>query len=256
MTKDEILAEIASYNDLIADPSVPQDEKDFAKGEIADLQKQLEKATGAPAGKIHVVKLGATQKSVSIPKKPKSAKPEGKKLTDLTTKESVQWRKSTQDELAWTAMQERYPRLQKYDGPKGVKPSQKDKAAARPTYKYKGKTLKELTKEDCDELRKDVKERRQKAAKAEKKSKSKPVIEKIAGNVATAVKQAVKNVSAADIKDNPKVEINKMEAIEKLAKKFLADLRGILGDDYDKESIDGEFKEVHDMIKDLKKKYS
>jgi len=39
---DDIKKEIEEYKELIADASVPQDEKDFAKGEIADLEKQLE----------------------------------------------------------------------------------------------------------------------------------------------------------------------------------------------------------------------
>lgn len=122
-------------------------------------------------------------------------------------------------------------------------------------YTYKGREIKELTEEDCEELRKDVAERRQKQAKAEKKSKSKPVIEKVAKNVVQGVKQAVKNVSAADIKDDPKGELDKMAKVEKLTRKFLSDLRAILGDDYDKDAVEGEMKELHDLIGGLKKKY-
>lgn len=141
-------------------------------------------------------------------------------------------------------------------GKKGPKlTADKKPKKAKVEYKYKGRTIKELTKEDCDELAKEIRERRQKQKKAEKKSKSKPVIEKIAKNVATAVKQAVKNVSASDIKDDPKKELDKMARIEAAAKEFLAKLRGILGEDYDKDAIEGEFKEVHDLIKGLKSKY-
>lgn len=136
-------------------------------------------------------------------------------------------------------------------------PAMKKSKAKKPQteYRYKGRHIKELTKEDCDELAKEIRERRAKQKKAEKKSKSKPVIEKIAKNVATSVKQAIKNVSAADIKDDPKKELDKMARIEKAAKTFLAELRSILGDDYDKDAIEGEFKEVHDLIKGLKSKY-
>ena len=270
MTKEQILAEIERVN---ANKFLPDAVKSI---KVKKLQAQLESATGAPAGKIHIVKpAAATAKAKPEPKKTF-------KLTELTSKEDRAWQKHFEyflnegetdneaDKHAWEEMQNEFPRLKNFDGIKPAKSGakggaksgaksqtqiKKEKAAARPTYKYKGKTIKELTKEDCDELRKDVKERRQKAAKAEKKSKSKPVIEKIAANVATAVKQAVKNVSAADIKDDPKGEISKMERIEKAAKTFLAEMRSILGEDYDKESIDGEFKELHDMIKDLKKKY-
>ncbi len=136
-------------------------------------------------------------------------------------------------------------------------PAQKKKPKYKPkqTKTFKGKRAKELTDEECDELRRAVRERRDKAAKSEKKSKSKPIIEKVAANVATAVKQAVKNVSAEDIKANPKKEINKFERIEKAAKAFLAEMRSILGEDYDKDSIDDEFKDIKDLIKELKKKY-
>lgn len=120
---------------------------------------------------------------------------------------------------------------------------------------YKGKKIKGLNEEDCKELLKDVRERRRKQKSSEKRSKSKPVIEKVAKHVATAVKQAVDNVSAEDIKDDPKGEISKMEKVANLAKKFLQDLRAILGEDYDKEAINEEMKEVHDMIAGIKKKY-
>lgn len=123
------------------------------------------------------------------------------------------------------------------------------------TYQYKGKQIKELTEEDCDELRKDVAARRQKAAKAEKKSKSKPVIEKISGNVAQAVKQAIKNVSAADIKDNPKKEIDKMKLIAIEAKKFVTKIKSILGDDYNASAVKEEFKDIDALIKEIEQKY-
>lgn len=146
---------------------------------------------------------------------------------------------------------------------KGSKKTKKEPTAKKPKKekkatterKFKGKSTKDLTDEECDELRKEVEERRKKAAKAEKRSKSKPVVEKIAANVATAVKQAIKNVPASDIKDDVKGEISKMERIEKAAKAFLVELRSILGEDYDREAIDGEFKEIHELIKGLKAKY-
>jgi len=141
------------------------------------------------------------------------------------------------------------PKISKKTG----KPIKKKIPAAK--FKAGDKDLSSASKEDCEELLRQHRERRAKAAKSEKKSKTKPVIEKVAANVATAVKQAVDNVSAADIKANPKGEISKMERIAKAAKTFLAEMRSILGDDYDKDSIDDEFKDLHALIKDLKKKY-
>jgi hypothetical protein len=41
MTNKEILAEIAEYEELLNDSSVPQDEKEMAREEIADLKSKL-----------------------------------------------------------------------------------------------------------------------------------------------------------------------------------------------------------------------
>jgi hypothetical protein len=121
---------------------------------------------------------------------------------------------------------------------------------------FKGKKVSELEEKECDELIDAVRKRREKQAKSEKKSKSKPVIEKVAKNVVQAAKQVINNIPAADIKDDAKGEINKMEKLEALTRKYLSDMRSILGEDYDKETIDGEMKDLHKIIVDLKKKYA
>lgn len=51
MTIKEIKQEIADYKELIDAEGVPQDEKDFAKEEIKDLEAQLEKLEKKPAAK-------------------------------------------------------------------------------------------------------------------------------------------------------------------------------------------------------------
>jgi hypothetical protein len=121
---------------------------------------------------------------------------------------------------------------------------------------YKGKQLKDLDDAECAELKEAVKARREKQAKSEKKSKTRPVIEKVASNVAQAAKQAIKNIPVSDIKDDPKGEITKMQKLESLTRKYLSDMRSILGEDYDKETIDGEMADIHKIITDLKKKYA
>lgn len=271
MKKAEIEKEIAEYEALLKDSTVPQDEKDFAKDEIADLKKKLEKLDGKPeTGK------GATKG----PKPPKVKKSKAKANENIITfSDGYKWKvvskayaeKNFEKESIYKIYEEdQSEALIQYDTdltdpeavyaiPLGKKATTKSgkrvKTKQAVTFKYKDKDVKTLTEQECEDLKKEVRERRQNQKKAEKKSKSKPVIEKIAKNVATSVKQAIKNVSAADIKDDPKGELDKMAKVEKLAKKFLSDLRAILGDDYDKEAIDGEFKEVHDLIKGLKTKY-
>lgn len=67
MKKSEIQTEISEYEALLKEPSVPQDEKDFAKTEIADLKKKLAdlekaettKAKKAPSKKAEPAKKAA-----------------------------------------------------------------------------------------------------------------------------------------------------------------------------------------------------
>ena len=191
MSKEaKIKAEIAEYEALIADSTVPQDEKDFAREEIAELKKQLGKSGAkAPAKKV------------------KKTKPK------------------------------------------------KDKKPAKPatTYQYKGKSDKDLSEMECNELLAEIKARREKATKSSEKSKSKPVIEKVAADVAKAVKQAVENVPAKDI---DKTEIAKFKRIEKAAEAFVTEMKSILGADFDKESVKDEFAEITKLIESLRKKYA
>lgn len=61
----EIETEIKDYEALVSDHSVPQDEKDFAKGEIEDLKKELEKLKAEPKA----------EKKIAPKKEKKAAKP-------------------------------------------------------------------------------------------------------------------------------------------------------------------------------------
>ncbi len=128
------------------------------------------------------------------------------------------------------------------------------KVKSNPT--YKGKKVADLDDAECEEMRKAVEERRKKAAKSEKKSKSRPIIEKVAANVVTGAKQIINNIPVADIKEDPAGEIKKMERLEAATRKYLTETRSILGEDYDRDTIDGELKDLHKIITDLKKKYT
>ena len=66
---DKIKAEITQYENLIAADGVPQDEKDFAKGKIADLKKKLDapaKAVGRPKGRKPRSQRGSKNKMSKI----------------------------------------------------------------------------------------------------------------------------------------------------------------------------------------------
>ena len=88
-SKKEIEDEIAEYEVLIADKSVPQDEKDFAKGEIEDLKKELkglevkaEKKAPAKVPKKAEPKAKAT-KPTPTPKASAKAPAKAKKKSDV-----------------------------------------------------------------------------------------------------------------------------------------------------------------------------
>jgi hypothetical protein len=126
----------------------------------------------------------------------------------------------------------------------------------KPAATYKGKKLTDLDEADCEELLASIKERRAAAKKSNKKSASKPVIEKIAGNIATAVKQAVETVTATEIKKNPKKENAKMKEFAMFIKKaFETAAKKFLGSDYKQGAVNDEFKPIFDLINEITSKY-
>lgn len=133
----------------------------------------------------------------------------------------------------------------------GGKPAPKPKV----TKTFKGKNTKELNEENCKELLKEVEERAIKQSKAEKKSKSKPVIEKVMNHLVTAAKQAIDQLGAADIKGNPKAAFSKMKQVIEAVKTFAGSIKTILGDEWDKEEVEDGLKELRDLVKELEKKY-
>jgi hypothetical protein len=131
---------------------------------------------------------------------------------------------------------------------KKAKGSKKEKS----TYKVDGKDLSEVP---CDELRQKWEERKANAAKSEKKTKTKPIFERVVANVATATKQAIENVSAEDIKSDPKKYFAKFDRAEKAGEEFIASLKDLFGEDYDKSEVAAGMKTVIDVIKEKKEKY-
>lgn len=130
---------------------------------------------------------------------------------------------------------------------KNQKPKKQKKARKSPSQKlFNGKTLDELDEAGCEALLAAIKQRQETAAKASAKSASKPVIEKVAKNVTTAVKQAVNDVPAKDAK--------KQKAQFKLvisnAKKLMSSLRKLIADDTKKQKIEQMFKDLIDLIND------
>ncbi len=109
---------------------------------------------------------------------------------------------------------------------------------------YKGKKLTDLDEAECKELLATLKAQREAAATSSEKSRAKPVIEKIAKNLATAVKQAVDDVPAKDAK---KAKTYLKSAVSGI-KKVVDLLRKAIGDDTKKARVEAIFKELIDLI--------
>lgn len=245
--------EIAEYKELLKDKSIPADEREFAEAEIKDLEAKIkleERYKGTPhenAGK------KASKKKLSITDfRLWGTGEEGWFIEEKET--GKQLNPINFGKKSWETKKEAVSDLEKYLK-KGFKKSKKEKKPAKPAneYKYKGKSIKELSELECTELLAEIKARREKATKSSEKSKSKPVVEKVAANVATAVKQVIENVPAKDI---DKTEIAKFKRIEKAAEAFVKEMKSILGSDWDKEAVQDEFAQITKLIEQLRKKYA
>jgi len=100
---DDIKKEIAEYKELIADANVPQDEKDFAKGEIDELEKTLAelekketkvKAKSEPKAKKEKASAPKRKEGeadcAELEKREESAKKSGYDIDELLTKARTQ----------------------------------------------------------------------------------------------------------------------------------------------------------------------
>ncbi len=98
-------------------------------------------------------------------------------------------------------------------------------------------------------------ERRLKDRKASaKKTKTKPVIEKVAHHAAQAAKSVIHSIPVETLKANPKAQFNKIEAYIKLTHEYIKKSKELMGDEYDAEEVSDEIKELRDYVKELEKK--
>jgi hypothetical protein len=118
--------------------------------------------------------------------------------------------------------------------------------------KVSGKPVEEISAEECLEA---WRSRREAAKKSARKSKTVSVFERISDKVESAIEGAIKNTPAAEIKDDPKKFIDKVEAIGDAGKEFLQKFRTILGSDYEGDEIKSFEKHFDAFVSTLRKKY-
>jgi hypothetical protein len=117
---------------------------------------------------------------------------------------------------------------------------------------YKGKSIEDLDDKDCDELLKEVAERRAAARKSAKKSEKKPVIEKVSAPIVRGVEKAIKNIDTDDISAKKIKQVK--DAIE-ATKAFITSLKTLLGDDYNGQAVTDEIKPLLKLAKKIEEKF-
>jgi hypothetical protein len=115
------------------------------------------------------------------------------------------------------------------------------------------------SKEFCDYLVEQFKERRSKSKSAPKKaSKPKSVMKSVATKIESGVTTAIKKSASRQettLKKYPAVFIGKVEKLEEATKNFLTQLKSVLGKDYDSKEITETTNAIQKLIDDLKSKY-
>lgn len=211
----DILKELNENKELAKATGLMQDEKDFIEGEIADLEAEYKKA------------LEAEEDKPTPTKEPKAKK----KVTVKTEKTAV-------------VKTEKKPRVTKTKAPKEKK-----------FIVFEGKKIFEDDVNFCSSMVKAWRQRKEEQKKAAGKRKTKPVTQRVAANVASAVSKGIETVSAKEIKENPKQAIAKMERLEKAGKEFLDAFKDILGEKITQKEIKEEFEGLDRTIKEISKKY-
>jgi len=137
----------------------------------------------------------------------------------------------------------------------------KKEVAKTPTKKeksfiiFEGKKIYEDDVNYCENLIKAYEKRKTDRKKSAGKRKTKPVTQRVAANVASAVMKGIKTIPTKDIAKNPAAEIKKMERLEKAGKEFLSAYKDILGDTVTQKEIKEEFDGLDTIIENIKKKF-
>lgn|SRR3990167_3261964 len=123
------------------------------------------------------------------------------------------------------------------------------------TIVYKGKEVTEDDPEFCTKITDAWRERKEASKKSAGKRKTKPVIQRVAANIASAVVKGITSIEIDDIKKDPKAAIKKMEKLEAAGKDFLDAYKDILGDKITQKEIAEEFSGLDAAIKKISEKY-
>lgn len=216
----EIQAKIDKFNKLINDPRSTEDEKSRYRVGVEKLKAML------PSAKEEAPAEKVAEKKVAE-KKPTEKKP-AEKVAEKKSDEAPK--------------------------KKGVQ------VLSSKRVMINGKEVGMDSKEFCDYLLGEFRERREKAEENKtKKKKTTSVMSKVTSNIekgiTTAIKNSIKDNRVAINKD-PKVFIGKVQKLETATKNFLDNLKEVLGSEFDAKEVTSTTNAIHSMIEELKKKYA
>ena len=148
--------------------------------------------------------------------------------------------------------------------PKVLTPAKKEETTSKgvkvtgsSTVTIDGKEVDMDSKEFCDYLLKQFRDRREKSKNAPKK-KTASVMAKITANVEKSVLQAIKSSVASnkkEIEKNPNFFVKKVEKLESSTKSFLQSMKDVLGDDFKEGEIASTMKSIEELTESLIAKY-
>jgi hypothetical protein len=222
------------------------------KSELAELENEAEKPATPkkeaekPAEKSNVAELKANIEKVE--KALKNPRLEEKFRPNFEAK-----LKKYKSELA--ELEAEKPAAKRGRKPAAEKSEPKKKEAKQgKVVVLDGKEYTESDKDFCDKLLAKWNERRAAAKKAQKKHKTKSVFEVMTSKLDGIVNTIVKNVAANPSEARTHVVINRLEKVEEIFKRMFADLKTVLGDDFDKDEAKEFLSGIHEMVTKFKEK--
>jgi|SRR3972149_1890938 len=233
----EIQADLKISKEQASAKGLQADEKAFIDEEVLELEKELKAA-------LEVEKSTPASTPKSTKKPAKQYKAPTKVAKPTTTKKPAK---------------QKAAKVEKPKKEKKTKTTKKHTVAKAPKEKsfiiFEGKKIFEDDADYCSKLVVAWRERKEAIKKAAGKRKTKPVTQRVAANIASAVSKGIESISNTEIKKNPKSAISKMERLEKAGKEFLAAYKDILGKTITQKEIAEEFEGLDRTIKEISKKF-
>lgn len=219
-TKQEIQAEIDEFSALVNDPNVPSDEKEFAKTEIARLQKELDQVK-EPKKMVKSVKK--TGKPAKKPIQQVYVSKERNKIVLIDVKTNNRWANEFFDKIDEALEFANQNKLQIVSTPENI--AKKISAKTSKKSPKKSAVKQSADEPDCDDLLKQYNTRKKNQKKASKTAAKTPTVKKDEKAVKTVTTRIKKHFKSGDL-TRPQIEALIKELTDKIK-----ELRALLKSD-------------------------